>query len=277
MANYWRERSKPYQPGQKTPFKVSRSKIDLFMQCPRCFWLDVRLKIKRPDGPPFQINKAIDELLKKEFDSYRLKKKPHPWMTEYKIDAVPFQHDELDKWRQNFVGVSTLHKPSNLHVFGAIDDIWADETGKLYVVDYKATAKQSEVSLDAEWQITYKRQMEVYQWLLRQNGFEVADTAYFVYTNGRLDMEGFYDKVEFRTKIIPYAGDAGWVEPALMKMRETMDGEMPPVGHQVMDPTKECEYCGYARARTELTLMAIEKKGKDEKRTSRAGSKRLKT
>ena len=46
MANsYFRERSKPYEPGQKAAFKVSRSKIELFMQCPRCFWLDVRLKI----------------------------------------------------------------------------------------------------------------------------------------------------------------------------------------------------------------------------------------
>ena len=257
MANYLRERSKPYIPGQKEPFKVSRSKIDLFMQCPRCFWLDVRLKIKRPDGPPFQINKAVDELLKKEFDSYRLKKKPHPWMTSYKIDAVPFAHDDLDKWRQNFVGVSTLHEPTNLHIFGAIDDLWADPKGKLHVVDYKATAKQSDVSLDADWQISYKRQMEVYQWLLRQNGFDVSDTSYFVYTNGRLDMEGFFDKIEFRTKIIPYKGDDDWVEPAIQSMKQAMDGDMPDVGTAAMGG--ECEYCTYAKARTKLTLQAISK------------------
>ncbi|MCA9330587.1 hypothetical protein KC957_00940, partial [Candidatus Saccharibacteria bacterium] len=52
-SSYWKERNKPYQPGQAEPFKVSRSKIELFMQCPRCFWLDARLKIKRPSGPPF--------------------------------------------------------------------------------------------------------------------------------------------------------------------------------------------------------------------------------
>jgi hypothetical protein len=63
--NYWKERSVPYKPGQTAPFKVSRSKIELFMQCPRCFWLDVRLKITRPNTPPFNINKTIDELFKK--------------------------------------------------------------------------------------------------------------------------------------------------------------------------------------------------------------------
>lgn len=255
--NYWRERNQPYKPGQTTPFKVSRSKIELFSQCPRCFWLDVRLKIKRPDGPPFQINKAIDELLKKEFDQYRAKAEPHPWMVDSQIKAIPFAHDELDKWRMNFTGVSALHQPTNLHVFGAIDDLWVSDKGELIVVDYKATAKQSDVSLDADWQISYKRQMEVYQWLLRQNGFKVSNTAYFVYTNGRLDLDGFHDRVEFRTKIIPYKGSDTWVEPTLIKMKEAMEGDMPEVGTAAMGG--DCDYCTYARARTELTLKSLGK------------------
>jgi CRISPR/Cas system-associated exonuclease Cas4 (RecB family) len=255
--NYWVERSKPYVPGQTAPFKVSRSKIELFMQCPRCFWLDVRLKIKRPDGPPFNINKAIDELLKKEFDAYRAKGEPHPIMTDNQIKAVPMQHANLDNWRHNFTGVATLHAPTNLHVFGAIADIWANDAGEAIVVDYKATAKASEVSLDADWQISYKRQLEVYQWLLRQNGIKVSDTGYFVYTNGRMDLDGFFDKVEFRTKIIPYTGSDSWVEPTLLKMKEVMDGDMPAVGMAAMGG--ECDYCLYARQRTELTLQAMQK------------------
>src|SRR5688572_4355509 len=143
--SYLRERSVPYKPGQKMAYKVSRSKIELFKQCPRCFWLDGRLKIKRPDGPPFQINKAVDELLKKEFDGYRLKGEPHPMMVEFGISAVPFAHTNLDQWRQNFVGVYALHEPTNFHVFGAIDDVWVNKEGELIVVDYKATAKQSDV------------------------------------------------------------------------------------------------------------------------------------
>ncbi len=255
--NYWSERNKPYQPGQLTPFKLSRSKIELFMQCPRCFWLDVRLKIKRPSGPPFQINKAIDELLKKEFDVYRAKAEPHPLMTDNQIKAVPFQHEDLDKWRHNFTGVTSLHEPTNLHIFGAIDDIWVDSNGQVNVVDYKATAKAAEVTLDAEWQISYKRQMEIYQWLLRQNGLDVSNTAYFVYTNGRLDLDGFFDKVEFRTKIIPYKGDDSWVEPTIVKMKKCMDGEMPAVGTAAMGG--ECDFCSYAKSRTELTLKSLQK------------------
>ncbi len=256
--SYWQERSQPYLVGQVKPFKVSRSKIELFMQCQRCFWLDTRLKIKRPDGPPFQINKAIDELFKKEFDTYRAKGEPHPMMTDNQIKAVPMQHKDLDKWRHNFTGVTALHEPTNLHIFGAVDDLWIDEDGQVIVVDYKATAKDKEVSLDADWQICYKRQMEVYQWLLRQNGLLVSDVGYFVYTNGRLDLDGFFDRVEFRTKVIPYTGDDSWVEPTIIHMKACMEGEMPPVGDSIMGGP--CEFCTYARSRTELTLSALKSK-----------------
>lgn len=257
--NYWQERSLPYKPGQKTPFKVSRSKIELFVQCSRCFWLDVRLKIKRPNGPPFRINQAIDELLKKEFDKYRSIKKAHPLMDDYNIIAVPFAHEQLNTWRENFVGVFTLHEPTNLHIFGAVDDLWSDPKGQLIVVDYKATAKSSEVNIDADWQITYKRQIEVYQWLLRANNFEVSDQAYFVYTNGKLDLDGFNDKVEFRTKIIGYKGNDSWVDKTLIKMKKVMDSDtMPAMGIDIMGGP--CSYCTYAKARTELTLNHINNK-----------------
>ena len=256
--NYWRERSKPYQPEQKAAFKVSRSKIELYKQCPRCFWLDARLKITRPNTPPFNINKAIDELFKKEFDKYRTEKKPHPLMVEFGVDAIPFEHDQLDTWRETFVGVVALHKQTNLHVFGGVDDVWVGTDGKLIVVDYKATAKDREVGIDSDWQISYKRQLEVYQWLLRQNGFEVSDTGYFVYTNGRMDLDGFNDRVEFRTKIIPYTGSDNWIEPTLQDMKACMDGDMPPVGNAAMGG--ECDYCAYARERIKLTLRALQKR-----------------
>lgn len=253
--NYFRERSLPYEPGQKTVYKISRSKIELFMQCPRCFWLDARMKITRPSSPPFNINKAIDELFKKEFDAYRAKAEAHPLMLEHKIDAVPFAHDEMDAWRHNFTGVVTVHKPTNLHIFGAVDDVWVNTDGELIVVDYKATAKTTEVNLDADWQVTYKRQMEVYQWLLRQNDFKVSNTGYFVYANGRMDLEAFNDRVEFRTKVISYTGNDQWIEPVLKKMKKTMDGDMPEVGISIMGGP--CEFCSYARSRTELTLKHI--------------------
>jgi CRISPR/Cas system-associated exonuclease Cas4 (RecB family) len=258
---YERIRSAPYQAGQKTSFKVSRSKIELFMQCQRCFWLDARLKIGRPSSPPFNINKAIDELFKKEFDSYREKKQPHPIMIEAKLDVLPFAHKDLNKWRANFTGISTTHESTNFHVFGAVDDVWVNKDDELIVVDYKATAKASEVGIDSAWQISYKRQLEVYQWLLRQNGFKVSDTGYFVYTNARFDVDGFNNTLDFVTKLIPYKGSDSWVDLTLEKMKKCLDNDdMPPVGQAAMGGI--CEFCSYARSRTELTLQNLKSKSR---------------
>jgi CRISPR/Cas system-associated exonuclease Cas4 (RecB family) len=265
MAYSYSRRSQPYRPGQETPYKVSRSKIELFKQCPRCFWLDARLKIKRPSSPPFNINKAIDELFKKEFDKHRADGTPHPIMIQNKLDAViPYKHADLDKWRYNFTGVAAVHEPTNLHVFGAIDDVWVDQDGALIVVDYKATAKQSDVGIDSDWQISYKRQMEVYQWLLRVNGFKVNDTGYFVYTNARFDqdVEGFADRLEFKTKLIPYTGKDSWVEPTLEDMKRCLDADdMPAVGTAAMGGP--CEFCEYAKARTRLTMDHLNGRSKN--------------
>ena len=262
MAGKYTHRSN-YMPGQKEPYRLSRSKIELFMQCQRCFWLDARLHIVRPSGPPFNLNKAIDELFKKEFDTYRLKGEPHPLMAEFEVDAIPMQHDKLDIWRENFTGVSTLHGPTNLLVFGAIDDLWVDSKNQAVVVDYKATAKEQGVSIDSDWQISYKRQLEVYQWLLRQNGLKVAETGYFVYTNAQLKADGFHDRLDFQTKLIPYKGNDNWIEPTLHKMKSCLENDMmPPVGLAAMGGS--CEFCSYARARTELTLAAIEPKPKKQ-------------
>ena len=251
------KKSAPYRPGQKSPFIISRSKIELFMQCQRCFWLEARMGIKRPSGPPFQINKAIDELFKKEFDTYRTNKKPHPIMEQNGLKAIPYAHKDLDVWRDTFTGIRTLHTTTNLEVFGGIDDVWIDEEESLIVVDYKATAKAKEVTLDADWQQSYKRQLEVYQWLLRANDFTVSNTGYFVYTNALYDGDSFNDHLSFTTKLIAHEGTDSWIEPTLVQIKDRLEGSIPPVGDSIMGGV--CEYCSYAKSRTELTLAFIKK------------------
>lgn len=249
-----------YQPGQKKPYKISRSKIELFKQCPRCFWLDARAAIKRPNGPPFQINKAIDELFKKDFDFHRKKKTKHPLMIEFDIDAIPFDHKDIAKWRENFIGIQAFHEPTNLLIFGAVDDIWVSPSGELIVVDYKATSKKTEINLDSNWQICYKRQLEVYQWLLRQNDFLVSNTGYFVYTNAKIDVDGFKDKLIFKTKIIAHEGSDEWIISTLGEIKNCLNGDIPKVGDAIMGG--ECEFCAYAKSRTELTIRHLKKQKK---------------
>ena len=230
-----------YQPGQEAPFRISRSKVDLFLNCPCCFYLDVRLGIKRPPGFPFNLNSAVDALLKKEFDQYRADAMPHPYITSAGLNAIPYQNPELETWRSNFKGVAHVHEATNFETFGAVDDLWLDLDSKdLIVVDYKATSKADDVTLDADWQIGYKRQMEFYQWLLRQNGYAVAAQGWFVYCNGIKDKPAFNQKLDFKISMLPYVGDASWVEPTLHNIKHCLDSDTVPAA------ANDCDFCQYA-------------------------------
>ena len=232
-----------YTPGSDKPFKISRSKIDLFVECPRCFYIDRRLGTGRPPGFPFNLNSAVDALLKSEFDAHRAAATPHPLQASYGLDAIPAAHEQIDAWRENFKGVQFQHEPTNLVITGAIDDLWIDGDGKYIVVDYKATAKKQPVtSLDQAWQAGYKRQMEVYQWLLRRNGLEVSDTGYFVYCTGRSDAEAFDAKIDFDIHLIPYTGNDGWVEPEITRLHACLNSD------EVPEANEDCDYCAYVRA-----------------------------
>jgi hypothetical protein len=195
--------------------------------------------ISRPSFPPFTLNSAVDRLLKKEFDIHRAKGEAHPLMKKYGIDAVPLDHKDMDKWRENFVGVRFHHKPTNFIVFGAVDDIWRNSDNTLSVVDYKATSTNQEIVLEGGYKEAYKRQMEIYQWLLRNNGLPVSGTGYFVYCNGNTDNAAFDGRLEFDIQVIPYKGNDGWVEGEIIKAKKCLDSSSVP------DASKECEYCSY--------------------------------
>ncbi len=226
-------------------WKLSRSKIELFTECPRCFYLDNKFGTARPRGPAFTINIAIDELFKKEFDNYRQEGTAHPLMTENNIDAIPFAHASMDEWRDNFSGITYQDKETGFTISGAIDDVWVKPDGELIIVDYKATSKDEKIETlsNSGWEMSYRRQMGVYQWLFRKNGFTVSDTGYFVYANARKDQaESFDDTLFFETTLVPCEGENSWIEDTLLKIKTTLLSDaIPPIG-------ESCEFCPYREA-----------------------------
>lgn len=232
-----------YDPTDPKPFKLSRSKIDLFLNCPRCFYFDRKLGVGRPPGFPFALNSAVDSLLKKEFDTHRNNGTKHALIEKYSIDARPIPHDDLDKWRHNFTGIQYLHEPTNLLVYGAIDDLWQNPQGEYIVVDYKATSKNEDITeLNKDWQIGYKRQMEVYQWLLRHRGLTVSNIGYFIYCNGKADRPIFGSNLEFDITLIPYTGNDDWVEKAVVDAHKCLNGSAIP------EASDDCDYCAYVKS-----------------------------
>ena len=238
-------------------WRLSRSKIDLFVECPRCFYLDNKLGTKRPGFPSFNLNIAVDELFKKEFDVHRKQGTAHPIMEKYGVEALPFQHDSLDVWQDNFAGLEHQHEATSLTVSGAIDDVWVTPEEKLIVIDYKATSKAERIEKlgDSPWEKQYQRQLGVYRWLLEQNGFAVEDMGYLVYANASKEEDAFDNQLTFETTLVPCPTEVDWIEPTLAEIKATLDsGNLPKIGEM-------CEYCPYREAAGKK-LLAIHQAAK---------------
>ena len=162
MSQFYKPNRKPDWNYGGSKWRLSRSKIALFLECARCFYIDNKLGVARPPGFPFNLNSAVDFLLKKEFDVHRANGTKHPIHEQYGVDAVPFAHADIDVWRENFKGIEFKHPATGFTIAGAVDDVWVNPKGELIVVDYKSTSKDAKIeSLDEEWHDGYKHQIKI--------------------------------------------------------------------------------------------------------------------
>ncbi len=230
------------QPNRQTAVQetLSRSKLELFLECPRCFYLDKKLNVKRPDSYPYSLNLAVDALLKKEFDAYRNTGEAHPLMKQWGIDAVPFFHPSLNDWREPMRGVRAEDDASGFTLFGAVDDIWKNGDGTLSIVDYKCSGRGPVFSGEELIRSGYRRQMEVYQWLLRRMGFPVSDTAFFVFAFPDRTPDAFNGTLRFTMSISAYSGSDAWVPESLLEARRCLERKSPP------QPTDKCSWCAFS-------------------------------
>ncbi|MBU6212285.1 MAG: PD-(D/E)XK nuclease family protein [Gammaproteobacteria bacterium] len=236
-----------------TDFKLSRTGLEDFIKCPRCFKLQRGMGLKGLRMVPLTLAVATDALLKNEFDLVRESGDSHPLWEREGLDVRGFAHPDLELWRNNFKGIRVLHEPSGCTVYGAVDDVWQHrQTDHLHIVDYKSTSKQGTPDLESGFGAGYKRQMEIYQWLFRQAGFEVSPIGYFLYVNGskegRFYESGLRGTMQFETTVLAHEGDDSWVEETIIRAVACLKDESLPVS----DPS--CDTCRYVAERSALTM-----------------------
>lgn len=245
-------RAKLYDPNSNDVFAFSRSALEQFINCPRCFYQQRRLGLKQPRMVPLTLAVATDALLKNEFDDARNKQINHPIWDYFGLNVRAYQHPDMETWRNNFKGIRVYHARTNFEIFGAVDDVWqSQKDGSLHVVDYKSTSKKGEPSIEGGgFGDGYKRQMEIYQWLLRSSGFDTNDVGYFLYVNGQKE-GGFFNystngKMKFVTTLIEYKGNTDWVEEKILKAKECLNGTKLPIS------SDSCDNCRYFEQRKTL-------------------------
>ncbi len=241
-----------YIKGSNSIFKISRSKFSNFLECKRCFYLDRVKGLKDPSMPGWSLNSAVDDLLKKEFDEFRQKQKPHTFIEKNKLNLVPFKHEKIDLWRNALRGgISFLDKNTNIELHGGVDDIWFDrDKNELIVVDYKAQSNSTPVEtvnyLNNVWHQGYKIQMDIYVHILRKMNFKVSDIAYFYVCNADRNHTKFDGKLNFTITLVPYKTNTSWIDKKIIEMKQTLDSE------DIPDINKSCEKCMHLSAAKNL-------------------------
>ncbi len=229
--------------------KLSRSTVERYINCPRCCVLEKKYSIK-PPSLPFTLNIAVDNLCKNEFDNFRERQEPHPLFIKHNIDAVPFKHKDFNQWRSNFKGIRYKSLEHKYDFGGAVDDIWQKASGELIIADVKATSKNhfdwEDTFNKYEYAKAYKRQLEMYQWLFRKNGFQVADEAYLVYFNGKKNEKYFNNVLNFDAYVIKLNCSSSWVEAKVIETVKLLKSNFFP------KPSSTCEYCNYLKKRWNL-------------------------
>ena len=232
------------------PPVLSRSALEDYLKCPRCFYLHRRQGLKPLSRIPLTLAVATDALLKNEFDAIRGSEASHPVWDENGLSVRAFSHPDLETWRSNFKGLRVTHAATGATIYGAIDDLWQHrESGDLHIVDYKSTSKKETPDLEGGFGAGYKRQIEIYQWIYRQAGFAVSPIGYFLYVNGSKE-GGFYDasegRMRFVTTLLAHEGNTDWVDDCISAAVACFQHD------QIPDAAEDCDTCRYVSERSAL-------------------------
>ena len=244
-------KKKLYIPNQKSTFQLSRSNIQSYLECPRCFYLNTVLSIKRPSGLPLPINMAIDSILKNEFDYYRLNDTPHPEVEKFLHSPIkPYNGEEFVEWRK---GAKILNNSTNFEILGKFDDVWTNEdSSELYLSDYKGGAVSATGTSTLHQ--SFRNQMDIYLWIAKQLDGRFTNRSFFYYK--KLKKEKFMDGSKFITEIVEYIANDDWVEEVIAKIKVCLDSDTPPDSHQ------DCKYCDYTSKNNSLisTITSLQVK-----------------
>ena len=210
------------------PYKLSPSSLGLMKECPRCFWLRFNKGIKRPETGFPTLPAGMDRILKEHFDRFRDRGLLPPELHELKGVKLFDNVKLLEVWRNNLRGIQWVDKEGNI-LRGAVDNV-LQKGKKLIVLDYKTRG----YPLKEDTAERYQDQLDIYNFLLRKNGYETEDYAYLLfYHPDKVDDDG---DVVFNTDLVDRKISVKNAERIFKEALNILKGEMPASG-------EECGFC----------------------------------
>ena len=221
------------------PYKLSPSTLSLMTDCPRCFWLQFKKDIKRPEGIFPSLPSGMDRVLKIHFDSYIEKNQLPPELIKHKVEANLFPDiQKLQVWRDYKRGLQWTDEKGNV-LKGAIDTILINNN-KLIVLDYKT--RGYEVKEDTHEH--YRDQLDVYNFLLRKNNYETEDYSYLLFYHPDKVVDNVF---LFHTSLVKVNVNIANAENLFKNALALLEGPLPGLS--------DCEYCRYRETKINTSLL----------------------
>jgi len=217
------------------PYKFSPSSLSILKDCPRCFWMHFNKGIKRPGGAFPSLPSGMDSILKKHFDSFKDNGKLPPELEKLDGDKgiKLFDNAELlERWRNNKKGIEWKDDEGNI-LRGAVDNI-LQKGSKLIVLDFKTRG----FPLHEDTHEHYQDQLDIYNFLLRKNGFETEDYSYLLFYHPK-EVEEDGD-VAFHTDLVELKVSIENAEKIFEYALRILKGDVP-------DHSDNCEFCEWVR------------------------------
>lgn len=226
---------------------LSKSSLDVFKNCPRCFWLEKNAKLKLPQGIKASIMDGIDAGMKEVAEFAVATGRPALYLTGIK-GARPFPDRARLKvfmsWRTFQTEVQAgRHRAL---IWGQLDDLieWPD--GRVSPWDYKSNGKKREwVGYTMQYN---SLQGDMYDLLLPAQGLKTTGVAYFTYS-WPVVLDGVLG-FDFETVSMECSG-ARALETIAAAL-DCLEGDEP-------ESNPACEYCSYVAKRA-YRLKEVAKK-----------------
>ena len=218
------------------PLRLSPSTLNLFIDCPRCFWLHINKRIHRPRGIFPSLPSGMDNVIKTYFDKYRKKGELPPELQNQVKEKLFPDLELLNKWRNWRTGLEYQNKTLKVTLFGALDDCLIDQAAspeqtRYIPLDYKTRGYPPR---EGDSEKYYGNQLSCYGLMLEENGYPVKDFAYLVYYYPSAVQENGI--VKFNIKTIKIDIDINKARELLKEVVNFLKGPVP-------ERHSQCEYC----------------------------------
>ncbi len=214
------------------PISLSPSSISLFLECPRCFWLDKVKGKKRPSGIFPSLPNGMDRILKEHFDKHRVEGSLPEELEGHCRGRLYPDQKKLDEFRARYKGLKYEDKETGFSLNGLLDDLFLTNEGHYAPLDFKTKGSPK----NEESHKYYQHQMDIYSFLLEKNGMKPASYAILIFyspvrVNERHD-------VEFKPEPMKIDVDPANGERIFKEAVKCLLGEEPKAG--------ECEWCHWS-------------------------------